>query len=201
MGRAERRSQRGARGPVGSARSRKTGQRAMMRTPLRVGRRAGAPVRGERVTRHARMCPSESTQPEEHAQELRSQGGGRRDAEPPAATIALALARDQLGAQLAAADSDDVKALGYLAVDVAGSAALFATRDTLNSRWWWPTVGLAVAALRLIFALLKERYPGGPEPLEVYFAAGIGQWLAENSARWPQAAAPATAPRSWPRSR
>ncbi len=114
------------------------------------------------------MSTPESTGPDQPKRTW-PEASGPRPAEPTSASIALELARDQLAAQLAAADSDDVKALGYLAVDVAGSAALFATRDTLNARWWWPTIGLAAAALLLILALLKERYPSGPEPLEVYF--------------------------------
>ena len=85
------------------------------------------------------------------------------------ARLAVDLARDQLAQQLAAGDSDDVKALGFLAVELAAMATLFASRDSLNAIWWLPCCGFAVAAVLLLLALRRRSFHVGPEPLEVYF--------------------------------
>jgi hypothetical protein len=84
------------------------------------------------------------------------------------ANIGLALARDQLSEQLSGADSDDVKALGYLAVDIAAIAALVAAHAMLNRYWWASIVGFACSAAFLMFALRRQEFPSGPNPLEVY---------------------------------
>lgn len=87
-----------------------------------------------------------------------------------AARLAVNLARDQLAEQLAAVDSDDVKALGFLAVEVAAMAALFATRTSLDGLWWLPCSGFGLAAVLLMTALGRRRFRPGKEPLGIYFS-------------------------------
>lgn len=89
--------------------------------------------------------------------------------EGEAARLAVDLARDQLAEQLAAIDGDDVKALGFLAVEIAAMASLFASRRSLDSLWWLPSIGFGLAAALLMGALSRRRFRPGKEPLEVYF--------------------------------
>lgn len=83
--------------------------------------------------------------------------------------LAFELATTQLAEQLNGADSDDVKSLGYLAVDVAGGAAIFAGHAGLNSFWPAYVAGFAIAAVLLMIALRSTSYFTGPSPLEIYF--------------------------------
>lgn len=89
--------------------------------------------------------------------------------EGEAARLAVDLARDQLAEQLAAIDGDDVKALGFLAVEIAAMASLFASRQSLDTLWWLPCIGFGLAAALLMGALSRRRFRPGKEPLEVYF--------------------------------
>ena len=52
--------------------------------------------------------------------------------EEAAAEMAVNLARDQLLAELSRADGDDVRALGFLAFDLAGAAVIIAARASLD---------------------------------------------------------------------
>lgn len=83
--------------------------------------------------------------------------------------LAFELASMQLAEQLNGADSDDVKSLGYLGVDVAGAAAIFAGHTGLNSLWPTYVAGYAIAALLLMIALRSTTYLTGPTPVEIYF--------------------------------
>ena len=85
--------------------------------------------------------------------------------------LAFELATSQLAEQLNGADSDDVKSLGYLGVDVAGAAAIFAGHNGLNSFWPAYVAGYAIAAVLLMMALRSTSYFTGPAPLEIYFDA------------------------------
>jgi hypothetical protein len=88
-----------------------------------------------------------------------------------AAATAVALARDQLSAELGRSDSDDVKALGFLAFDLAGAALAIQARTSLNRFWWAAVAGLAASALLLVVALWRRRVYPGPAPRDFYKAA------------------------------
>jgi len=89
--------------------------------------------------------------------------------EPTGSEMALSLARDQLSEQLSGVDSDDVKTLGYLGVDVAAALGVVAVHGQLNRFWGAYVVGFAVAALLAIVAIQRHVFYSGPDPLEVYF--------------------------------
>lgn len=91
--------------------------------------------------------------------------------EPETASVGLDLARDQLSEQLSGADADDVKSLGFLAADIAGVVALVSVHRELNRFWWISTLAFVVAAGLLIWALRRQDFRSGPDPLEVYFSA------------------------------
>jgi hypothetical protein len=74
-----------------------------------------------------------------------------------AARISFQLSRDQLGAELSGADSDDFKALGFLAVDVAAIALLVTVHKDLSRYWWTLTFGFALAAALLFGVALASR--------------------------------------------
>jgi hypothetical protein len=91
--------------------------------------------------------------------------------EGPSPQLAFDMATAQLAEQLSGADSDDVKALGYLAVDIGGAAVIFAGHSGLNFLWPLCLSVFGVAALLLVLALRSSIYPTGPNPLEIYYDA------------------------------
>jgi hypothetical protein len=85
-----------------------------------------------------------------------------------AARIGVDLARDELSAELASADSDDVKSLGFLAVDLAAIALIVSVRHDLDRYWYWVAVGLGLSATLLLVALWPRLYTTGPDPMAFY---------------------------------
>lgn len=88
--------------------------------------------------------------------------------EEAAAEMAVDLARDQLLAELSRADGDDVRALGFLAFDLAGAAVIIAARASLDRFWWAAAVGLGAAAALLVAALWRRPMETGPRPRDFY---------------------------------
>lgn len=86
-------------------------------------------------------------------------------AEPAGSDIALTLARDQLSG----VDSDDVKTLGYLGVDIAAAIGVVAVHGSLDRFWAAYVAGFALAAVLAIITLQRRVFYSGPDPLEVYF--------------------------------
>jgi hypothetical protein len=86
--------------------------------------------------------------------------------------MAADLARDQLAAELSGADNDDVKALGFLAFDLAAAAGMVGIRTDLDRYWFFTVIGLGVSACLLIAALWRRTYKTGPNPREFYREAG-----------------------------
>lgn len=102
--------------------------------------------------------------------------GRRRSREVSTATedqvraqLAVDLAQNQLNAQLDAADSDDAKSLGYLAVDVAAAVGVVVLRSLLPEVWVPAAAAYALAAGLLMTALREHRYWTGPDPRVIYF--------------------------------
>lgn len=99
-------------------------------------------------------------------------------AEPdPSSQLAFELASTQLQEQLNGADSDDVKALGYLGVDVGGAAAIFAAHASLNGAWPYCLAGFIAASVLLMLALRSRTFATGPRPIEVYFDGSATPYL------------------------
>ncbi|MBJ7594912.1 MAG: hypothetical protein JF886_08630 [Candidatus Dormibacteraeota bacterium] len=85
-------------------------------------------------------------------------------AEPAGSDIALTLARDQLSEQLSGVDSDDVKTLGYLGVDVAAAIGVVAVHGSLDRFWAAYVAGFALAAVLAIITLQRRVFYSGPDP-------------------------------------
>lgn len=99
---------------------------------------------------------------------LRTDDGSVSEA---AAQVAFQLSRDQLSAELSGADSDDFKALGFLAVDVAAIALLVTVHKDLSRYWWTLTFGFALSATLLLVSLWRRDFDTGQRPREFYSEA------------------------------
>lgn len=98
-------------------------------------------------------------------------GAGRSSVSEVAAQTAAALAHEELNAELTGADSDDVKALGFLAVDIAAVALIVSVRRDLDRYWFWTVIGLGASAVLLFGALWRRTFKTGPVPDEFYETA------------------------------
>lgn len=99
-----------------------------------------------------------------------------------AARIGVDFARDRLSAALVGADGDDVKSLGFLAVDLAAIALIVGVRQDLDRYWYWVVVGLGVSAALLLIALWPRFYETGPDPIAFYERDTAGALDAEEVA-------------------
>lgn len=79
------------------------------------------------------------------------------------------MARAKLEREYAGYDSDDTKALGYLALDAAAVAGIVVAHTVFRHIWFWSALTYAVAAALLLIELRQRRLPTGPDPDTLYF--------------------------------
>jgi hypothetical protein len=88
------------------------------------------------------------------------------------AMVAMAIA--QIAAQTAAADNNDLKAMGLLGFNGALVAANVALKDSLHHLWWLPLPGIVISIAMCLLVSRHYEFEAGP-PAALFYAAYGGQ--------------------------
>ncbi|HUY96342.1 MAG TPA: hypothetical protein VMW47_01745 [Verrucomicrobiae bacterium] len=83
-------------------------------------------------------------------------------------SMVIGEAREQLDAQLATIDAQNLKSLGIVAANFAGIGLVIATHNALNRYWPATVVGLVVSVVFLILSAINRKVKSGPDLRQFY---------------------------------
>jgi hypothetical protein len=120
------------------------------------------------IARHDRLRFAATSSTSGRADLFRRSRCMRTAGELSALEVFAASAPSQFERGLNEWDSQDTRALGFLAFDAALAAGLVATYESLHSGWWAAAAGFAVSGAFLIWALWNRPVEYGPNLIDFH---------------------------------